>query len=636
MRVTLVRPPICLYDRLDLAPPLSLLTIAAVLEQDGVEVSVLDMNLRGIRDHRWVQENFYENAIAAIAETEPDAVGFTSMAVESHVCLELARLLKRQDSSCVTVFGGAHFGSIAQEMLTLYSQVDYVITGEGEIAARQLFRYLRGKAVVSGLENVAYRDHTGVVNRRVLKPSETLDSLPFPAFHLVDLPEYFATNPRRQMDYEHGRGCIFRCSFCYSPVHWGQGEQVKQVDRIVSEVLRMRDLGPKHLFFVQDNFLNSKELSKEICRALADAKTGLTWNCYATLPQLSVDMLDDLAEAGCNSVFIGVDAVSASSKKLFKKSFFRGWSTLSDRLRAALDRGIVPTCAFMIDIPEHDTVNTDQSLATALFASSLGCGIRLNTLTLYNQTESSIGMQGRPRIYTNLKPSILLDTPDVVQDNPYAREHPALFPFHQTFLPLPVYKDFISGMHVAFTLFKSFNRTMIQYVSVDNGSLWSLISHVSEKVGDLTQIPTVERRARERDVFLEEFERFPLSRQTRSAFEMESAEMELGRNEPEGEVNLIVQGERQTRRAGNYGIIRLPYEPAMLDRMEGLPDSEGPEQPYLLLEQNKRISYFSLPQEVALTLAEIQEARRSGQWVDVPPAVLSELVDVGILDVASA
>ncbi len=63
----------------------------------------------------------------------------------------------------------------------------------------------------------------------------------------------------------------------------------------------------------------------------------------------------------------------------------------------------MPTCAFMIDIPEGDTRATDQALTTALFVRNLGCGIRLNTLTLYNGTGSDIALRDRPRLYTEMK-----------------------------------------------------------------------------------------------------------------------------------------------------------------------------------------------------------------------------------------
>src|SRR6185295_19894686 len=137
MRVTLVQPPNGLHDRDDLAPPLGLLTIAAVLEADGVAVKLLDMNLRGIEEPTWLGD-FYDNATRWIAESNPDVVGFTSMAVESHVCLELARRIKREDPWIITVLGGPHFSAIAREVLELCPFIDYVVTGEGEDALRVL------------------------------------------------------------------------------------------------------------------------------------------------------------------------------------------------------------------------------------------------------------------------------------------------------------------------------------------------------------------------------------------------------------------------------------------------------------------------------------------------------------------
>ncbi len=91
MRLTLVQPPNGLYDCYDLAPPLGLLTIAAAVEEDGVDVALLDMNLLGLRDRSWSRGDFYHRALSSIADTNPDVVGFTSMVVESHVCLEMAK-----------------------------------------------------------------------------------------------------------------------------------------------------------------------------------------------------------------------------------------------------------------------------------------------------------------------------------------------------------------------------------------------------------------------------------------------------------------------------------------------------------------------------------------------------------------
>src|SRR6266536_593966 len=130
MRLTLVQPLNGLHDHFELAPPLGLLSIAAAVEDDGVDVTLVDMNLRGMRNPAWLTGDFYPRAVAVMAATRPDVVGFTSMVLESHVCLELARRIKQADPDVVTVLGGPHFTAIAREALDLYPWIDYVITGE--------------------------------------------------------------------------------------------------------------------------------------------------------------------------------------------------------------------------------------------------------------------------------------------------------------------------------------------------------------------------------------------------------------------------------------------------------------------------------------------------------------------------
>jgi radical SAM superfamily enzyme YgiQ (UPF0313 family) len=595
MRVTLVQPPNGLHDVEDLAPPLGLLTLAAVLEDEGHSVCVLDMNLKGIRDHRWF-DDFYANATRWIAESNPDVVGFTSMALESHVCLELARRIKALDPGIVTVLGGPHFGSIAREVLSLFSWIDYVVVGEGEAALPALLRSLRENGTIA---NVARRVAGGVELTRAADFADP-DSLPWPAYHLVRIADYFETNPLRLANYEPGRGCVFRCAFCYSPGHWGQRHQFKSVERVVAENARLEAMGAEYAFFVQDNFLNSKTATLEMCEALGAAPLRLPWNCYGTLPQLNEDIADALAAARCREVFVGVDAVTAEARKSFLKHFFKGWSHLRQRLEICLDRGITPTCAFMVDPPGDSSDGTDAVLNTALFARNLGCGIRLNTLTLYNGTASAEAQQGQTRSYTAIKPTIILDTPDVVQRNPYAERYPELFPFHNTSMDLQRYRRFVSGMHVAYTLFTSFPRTLLQYVVNDHGSVWGLVDDLACHIGDLTRLRPTARRPLEREVFLERFGRLTLSRPTRAALWLETAELVVKRRPAHhGRPVELCQGQTLTR-LGPREVVRLPAAPEFF--REAVADSAGPSRPYLVSKENDRIHWRAIDEHTAQRL----------------------------------
>ncbi|AEW99303.1 radical SAM domain/B12 binding domain protein (plasmid) [Streptantibioticus cattleyicolor NRRL 8057 = DSM 46488] len=624
-----MQPPNGFVDRYDLAPPLGLLTLAAVAREHGAEVSLVDFNLMGMGDPSLHGADFYPRAVRAIAETQPDLVGFTSMAVESHVCLELARLLKAADPRLLTVLGGPHFSSIAREALDAFDWIDYVVTGEGEQALISLLRVLGGAP--GELVNVAHRSGGEVALRRALKGMTSLDELPFPAYDLVELDDYFALNPLRLLNVDHARGCMFRCSFCYSPGHWGQGEQTKSASAVAEQVARMHAMGARHLFFVQDNLVNSVKATQELCAALTGSGTGITWNAYATMQRLTPDLLDRLAAAGCTELFVGVDAISEEAQRSFAKHFFKGWEPLKQRLRDCLDRGIIPTCAFMIDIPEGDDHrSTDLALTTALLTRNLGCGIRLNTLTVYNATATATEFAGLPRSYTDLKPRLLLDTPPVVQDNPYARRAPGLFPFHSTFLPLPAYTRFVSAMHAAYTLFSAFPRTLLQYVLVDEGSLWELLEAVVGGL-DLLAVEPRRRRAVERERFQDLFAARRLSASTRDAFALECAELRVSLA-PGGPAVEVSDGTGQRWfQPRPHEVVRLQEPLADLSRDHRAEPVESPGD-YLVLRKAGQLEYFAADPSLLAQLERIRGTAAGSGPVTLDPDVLAELTAAGVLD----
>src|SRR6185436_4451503 len=111
MKLLLINPPNNFFDVFELAPPISLLSLASALEQEDIDIEILDCNLKGISEHEFVQENFYLKTLKIIEEKSPDVVGLTSMVVNSHVALELARLVKERMPETSIVLGGTHFSS---------------------------------------------------------------------------------------------------------------------------------------------------------------------------------------------------------------------------------------------------------------------------------------------------------------------------------------------------------------------------------------------------------------------------------------------------------------------------------------------------------------------------------------------
>lgn len=567
MRVTLVQLPVVRHDVGNLAPPLGLLCVAAALERRGIEVAVRDFNVRGVLHPSSIDAGFYRHAAGAIQDTAPDLVGFTSMGVESHVGLELARRLKAEDPHLRTVLGGPHFSAIAREVLTLFPWIDHVILGEGERPACELVEALRHGRSPHAISNVASRDGHGVILNRELKPHRDLDVLPFPAYHLVDLNDYFTANPSRVLHFEHGRGCALRCAFCYSLGHWGQGEQVKRIDHVVKLAHRHRELGAHHLFFVGDNLVNNMRWATALGHALRDADLGLTWNAYATSAQLTPEVLQSLGSSGCVGLFIGIDAVTDSLQKRVKKRYYRGWDSLHALIERCKGNGIRPTLSMLVGDDTASPHDAEMTFRTALEASSLGCGIRMNTLSIYNGTAIDHDLRARELEYCEIKPRLLFDSFPLNHRNELAQAHPRLFPFHSALAPRADFESMAASSFIAVSLLRGFKRTLCAWVK-SGQDCWDLVQRVRAESGDLCGLPAQRRRDHVRETFIEHFEGRQKAPDVCAAFEQDRAEYLLR----DGEPTLIeVDG---GGRSGTFRLSRMTLASAPLPAPCGGKDDE--------------------------------------------------------------
>ena len=101
--------------------PLFMAYAAAVLEQEGFDVRVIDGVPLNVRE---------EEFLARVQETSPDVMFFEPNAA---VIDDTLRLLKnlREIVPATVVLGGSHATSRAQHLLENYAFIDYVIIGAG-------------------------------------------------------------------------------------------------------------------------------------------------------------------------------------------------------------------------------------------------------------------------------------------------------------------------------------------------------------------------------------------------------------------------------------------------------------------------------------------------------------------------
>ena len=463
MKLLLVNPPIARYDTAELAPPLGLLTLASSAVDRGLDAEILDLNLPQHRAAGDDPEAFYDYAVSLVARAQPDEVGISSMGVNSHVAIHLAETIARKLALPV-VLGGHHLATIADLAERITPAGVRVITPEKR-------RSLEAKG-----------EWWANAPREIPREVDRL-------FSRISLQPYLSSNSRRVANLESGRGCKYRCSFCYSPSAYS-GWTTHPPDSVVESFHALSKLGFRHAFLVDDNLTNSTDGLMRLCQSLGSGGRPLTWNGYATLPDLHPSVFPSLADAGCVNLYLGVDAVEPGQQRLWRKRFLRNSRLLFELLAAGSASGIVLTCAFILDPDPSAKRATESTLEAALAFRRAGADIRLSVLTVYPKSELASIDRSHMARYSEARTAILMDLPKAVVVNPLAHAHPAAFPWHTANLPEPEWSSFLLAVHAAQTLINDGDAELPKA----GADLWSLCHQVGARVNSLDGVHKTQLR----------------------------------------------------------------------------------------------------------------------------------------------
>lgn len=243
MKVLLIQPPM-LVLKINISPNLGLAYIAAVLEQDGHEVSVIDA----------VADNLtFDQLIDRVKTIRPDIVGAGGQTPVSVNSLEIFRRIKREISpEIITLAGGPHFSFTAESSLEECPELDIIVRGEGEYTTRDLCRNLEDNQPLDSVNGITFRsaDKRIIVNpdREQIKD---IDELPYPAWHLFPVKKYHWTNIT-SLGASTSRGCPHTCHHCITwKIH--KGIRRRRPEKIVEELVYIKKNFGVDTFFFQDD-----------------------------------------------------------------------------------------------------------------------------------------------------------------------------------------------------------------------------------------------------------------------------------------------------------------------------------------------------------------------------------------------
>ncbi len=307
-RILLIYPPSPVLNREDRCqqptkdlivipplPPTDLMYLAAVAEKAGLEAKINDYS----------QNGDYE---ADLKEFNPDylVVNIATPTLEHD--LDAVKKAKEICPDVITIAKGAAFLTLADRIIKEHNELDFGILGEAENTLKEILEG-KPKAEILGLY---YKENDEVKftgNRPFI---EDLDSLPFPARHLVDNNIYRRPdNNKVQATIKVSRGCPFHCFFCLATPVSGAKVRRRSPENIVAEIKEcVEKYNIKNFLFWSDIFNIDKDWTMKLCQAIIDSGLKITWSANTRADTADLEMAEMMYKSGCRLVSIGVESGS--------------------------------------------------------------------------------------------------------------------------------------------------------------------------------------------------------------------------------------------------------------------------------------------------------------------------------------
>jgi len=376
--ILLVYPP---YTYPKKSPPLGLAYIASVLERVGYSVKIVDMSPIGIN---------YSDLAKIFDRIRPQIVGISFMTSQFCEALKASKVAKCANPAIPVIVGGPHVSALPEEVLSNDS-IDFVVIGEGEDTMVELVSELLNDTREFGeIAGIAYKE--GKTNRIVKTPSrkfiKDLDSIPFPAWHLLPVEKYSITGIGTDtsalgLNILSSRGCPNHCIFCDSHTVFGRCFRGRSAKNIFDEIIYLRDKYKISQFdFADDTMTISRERLYEFCALLLGEGPCIRWMCNARVNTVDLEMLDLMKKAGCARVDFGVESCVESVLRVIKKGITLEQVRSAHKLANQL--GLKTTSFFMVGNIGEDLDSVKKSIE---MASEFAENISVSVATPFPGTE---------------------------------------------------------------------------------------------------------------------------------------------------------------------------------------------------------------------------------------------------------
>ena len=333
-----------------IAPPHSVLALAAPLQKKGYNVKIIDQRT----DALW------KETLTKALFKRPILIGISTMTgTQIHFAIEAAKLIRKHAGNKVPIVWGGPHPSILPEQTLESEYVDIVCIGEGDITFMEIVEAVQAKRPLNHVPGIAFKDGRKTVFTQPRDLLNVEELLPVP-WELIDVEKYihrdfYIKGTTRSLDIgQTSRGCPYQCGFCSSASirkrKWRAMSVEKSLKVILDPVKRFK---LESIWIRDDEFYIDRKRAYKICEGIIESGFKIKWYTSGTRVDVFNKSSDEeiamLKKSGANTLKFGAESGSNRMLKLMKKGI-HAEDTIKANLRIK-KFNIIPAFALMVGFP---------------------------------------------------------------------------------------------------------------------------------------------------------------------------------------------------------------------------------------------------------------------------------------------
>lgn len=288
--------------------PLSTLIAAALVRREGHAVALFDAAFEpGIERFEAMLDAVHPKVVVVM---EDNFNFLTKMCTTVRRDTALAMIRAAAARGCRVAANGPDVSD--NPAMYLGAGADAVVLGEGESAVLELVdHWERGIGEIGNVAGLILPDLGATRPRRA---QQDLDTLPHPAWDLLDLAAYRAawTGAHGEFSWNiaTSRGCPYACNWCAKPT-FGRRYTVRSPEDVVREMARLKqEVAPDHLWFTDDILGLDIDWTSTFADAVRRADAAIPFTMQSRVNLMTEHNVAALAAAGAREVWLGVESGS--------------------------------------------------------------------------------------------------------------------------------------------------------------------------------------------------------------------------------------------------------------------------------------------------------------------------------------